>query len=80
MSELNRREFVRTSAGAAAGITAVGALALGPSEAGARATAAHPVVAYVRDPRSGEIAVMSGNREVIVRDRKLAALIARAAG
>ena len=37
------------------------------------------VVAYVRDPRSGEISVMSGDREVSVRDPKLAAQIARAA-
>jgi hypothetical protein len=38
------------------------------------------VVAYVKNPQDGEISVMSGDREVIVRDRKLAAKIARAAG
>ncbi|MDQ6775203.1 MAG: hypothetical protein M3071_03055 [Actinomycetota bacterium] len=38
-----------------------------------------PVVAYVRDPSSGEISVMSGDREVTVRDLKLAARIERAA-
>ncbi len=82
MSDLTRRGFVRSSAGAAAGITAIGAL--GVSQADADATApgpgSTPVVAYVRDLRSGEIALMSGDREVTVRDRKLAAQIARAAG
>jgi hypothetical protein len=34
----------------------------------------------VKDPSNGEISVMSGDREVVVRDRKLAAKIARAAG
>jgi hypothetical protein len=36
------------------------------------------VVAYVSNPRKGEISVMSGEREVTVRDRKLAASIVRA--
>ncbi|MDQ6851091.1 MAG: hypothetical protein M3070_14335 [Actinomycetota bacterium] len=39
-----------------------------------------PVVAYVRDPSSGEVALMVGDREVTVHDPKLAAHIARAAG
>jgi hypothetical protein len=38
------------------------------------------VVAYVRDARKGDISVLSGDREVHVHDRKLAAAIARAAG
>ncbi len=80
MSDLTRRGFVRSSAGAAAGITVIGALGVGEADAKARAAGSHPVVAYVRDPRSGEISVMSGDREVTVRDRKLAAQIARAAG
>jgi hypothetical protein len=82
MSELTRRGFVRSSAGVGAGITAIGALGVGQGSADAKSAAigSHPVVAYVRDPRSGEIALMSGGREVTVRDRKLAAQIARAAG
>lgn len=79
MSDLTRRGFVRSSAGAAAGITAIGAIGVGQADADAPAGSSHPVVAYVRDPRSGEIAFMSGDREVTVRDRKLAAQIARAA-
>jgi hypothetical protein len=37
------------------------------------------VVAYVSDPRKGEISVMKGEREVKVRNRKLARDISRAA-
>jgi hypothetical protein len=36
------------------------------------------MVAYVSNPRKGEITVMTGHREVTVRSRKLAAEIARA--
>jgi hypothetical protein len=36
------------------------------------------VVAYVSNPRKGEISVMTGKREVTVRDPKLAASIVRA--
>ncbi len=82
MSDLTRRGFVRSSAGAAAGITAIGALGVSQADAAAKAPGpgSTPVVAYVRDLGSGEIALMSGDREVTVRDRKLAAQIARAAG
>jgi hypothetical protein len=37
------------------------------------------VVAYVKDPASGEISVMSGEREVVFHDHKLAARLSRAA-
>ncbi|MGI8714615.1 MAG: hypothetical protein ACR2NR_15850 [Solirubrobacteraceae bacterium] len=77
MSELSRRGFVKTSAGTAAGLTAIGAFAA--AQADAKAVGSEPVVAYISDPRSGEISVMSGGREVIVRDPKLAAQISRAA-
>lgn len=79
MSDLTRRGFVKNSAGAAAGMTAIGALVAGQAEADVSAAGSDPVVAYVRDPRKGEIAVMSGDREVTVRDKKLAAQISRAA-
>jgi glutamate synthase domain-containing protein 1 len=42
----------------------------------ADADTSEPVVAYVHN---GEVSVMKGDREVTVRDRKLAAQIARAA-
>lgn len=79
MSELTRRGFVKNSAAAAAGLTAVGALAAQQADADT-VKGADPVVAYVNDPGKGEIAVMTGDREVTVRDRKLAAQIVRAAG
>ncbi len=79
MSAVTRRGFVRTSAGAAAGITAIGAIVASQAEANTGPAGSDPVVAYVKDPRKGHISVMSGNREVTIHDPKLAAQIARAA-
>jgi hypothetical protein len=78
MSDSTRRAFVRNSAAAAAGMTVVGALVA--EQADAKAVAASgPVVAYIRDPHTGEISVMAGEREVKLQDRKIAARLARAA-
>jgi hypothetical protein len=80
MSELTRRNFVKSSAGAAAGLTAIGALTVEAAGAEAKvAPGTEPVVAYVRNPSKGEISLMSGDREVRVTDQKLAARITRAA-
>jgi hypothetical protein len=79
MRDLTRRGFVTKSAGAVAGMTAVGALAAQQAEADA-VVGREPVVAYVSDPGKGEISVMTGDREVTVHDRGLAARIARAGG
>ena len=68
-----RRAFVKRSASAAVGATMLGALLAGEADA----SASEPVVAYVHD---GRISIMSGEREVTVRDRKLAAQIVRAGG
>ena len=78
MSDSTRRGFVKNSAAAAAGITVVGALVAEQADAKAAAKSG-PVVAYIRDPRTGEISVMAGEREVKLHDRKIAARIARAA-
>jgi hypothetical protein len=78
MSHLTRRGFVKNSAGAAAGMTAIGAIVAQQADADAVA-GSEPVVAYVSDPGNGEISVMTGDREVTVRDTKLAARIVRAA-
>ncbi len=80
MSDLTRRGFVKNSAAATAGITMIGALLADQADAHTGEPGSQAVVAYVRDPRKGEIAVLSGDREVHVHDRKLAAAIARAAG
>ncbi len=79
MSDLTRRGFVKNSAGAAAGITVIGALVAEHAAADTGETGSEPVIAYVRDPRKGEIEVMAGDRELKVRDPKLAARIVRAA-
>jgi hypothetical protein len=78
MSDSTRRGFVKSSAAAAAGVTVIGALAAEQADAHAAADAG-PVVAYIKDPRSGEISVMAGERQVKLHDRKVAARIARAA-
>jgi len=90
MTALTRRGFVTKSAGTAAGLTAIGALGAKRADAERANTeladadsdapaGSEPVVAYIRDPSRGEISVMTGEREVTVRDPKLAARIARAA-
>jgi hypothetical protein len=79
MSDLTRRGFVKNSAAATAGITMLGALLADQADAHPGEPGSQAVVAYVRDPRKGDIAVLSGDREVHVHDRKLAAAIARAA-
>ncbi len=79
MSDLTRRGFVKTSAGAAAGLTTLGALEVGEAEAKRHATHSHPIVAWIGNPSDGKITVMSGKHERTIRDRKLAAQLARAA-
>ena len=72
MSDTTRRGFVKNSAAAAAGMTVVGALVAEQADAKVAAKSG-PVVAYIRDPRTGEISVMAGEREVKLHDRKIAA-------
>ena len=79
MSEVTRRDLVRKSAVAAAGMTVIGAIAADVASADSGAAGSEPVVAYVSDPSKGEISVMKGEREFKLRDRKLARDISRAA-
>ena len=79
MSDTTRRAFVKRSAATAAGMTVVGALVTEEADAKV-AHRSGPVVAYIHKPASGEIIVMHGKRQVKLRDRKLAARLARAAG
>ena len=79
MSDLTRRGFVKNSAGAAAGATAIGALLAQHADAAGLAGGSEPVIAFVRDPKKGEISLMAADREVTVRDPQLAARIVRAA-
>jgi hypothetical protein len=77
MSDSTRRGFVKQSAAAAAGMTVVGALVAEQADAKVPARSG-PVVAYIRNPRNGEISVMAGEHQVKLHDRKLAARLARA--
>ena len=78
MSDFTRRDFVKTSAGAAVSATAIAALLAAEAEAKAHGHS-HPIVAWIGDPRSGKVTVMSGKHEVTIRDHKLATKLARAA-
>jgi hypothetical protein len=78
MSDSTRRGFVKNTAAAAAGMTVVGALVAEEADAKAAAKSG-PIVAWIRNPRKGEISVMAGEREVKFHDRKIAARLARAA-
>ncbi len=87
----SRRAFI-AGAGAAT-VAGAAAVAAGPMLAAGGAAAAAPVpgsggdpgvpgrgpavVAYVRNLDSGEVRLMSGEREVVVRDRALARTLAR---
>jgi 3-hydroxyisobutyrate dehydrogenase-like beta-hydroxyacid dehydrogenase len=87
MAKVTRRGFLQQ---AAAGTATIGAMmavpeltdiaeASGPplKEQAARELAG-PVVAHVRNLRTGEIAVMVGTREVVYRDPKFVARLKRA--
>jgi hypothetical protein len=80
MSESTRRAFVKNSAGAAASLTVIGAMLAEEAEA---KTAKHhhkPVVAYVRNARTGDVVLMTAGKEHVIHDRKLAAKLAHLAG
>lgn len=90
MARLSRRRFLQT--GMATGAASIGTLTLGSGLAaaalaatgigGAELAAAsngEPVVAYVRDPRKGELNVVVGHNEVAVRDPDLVGRLLRAA-
>jgi len=81
MHTSTRRGFlVITGTGAAAAAAASVPMAAAATTSSVVVGSTGPVVAYVRDPASGVVSVMSGEREVIVRDRRLATLIASQIG
>jgi hypothetical protein len=83
---VDRRTFLQTSAGAAAGVAAaaggpaLAVAALGGTAATAAAAEtkskskppAEPVMAYVRDAKRGEVTVLSGMHETTYHDPALA--------
>lgn len=70
-----RRSVLMGAAGAGLAVAAAGVVAdASPAAASRRAPSAHePVVAHVRNARTGEIEVFSGEHQVTVHDRDLAA-------
>jgi hypothetical protein len=91
MADLTRRSFLtRTSMGVAGGVLAgalaaeVPGLVAGSSRTAGTtlpsgAAATEPLIAHVRNVSRGEIALMVGTREVIYKDRELAARLMIAA-
>jgi hypothetical protein len=89
MDDLSRREFLRKgSIGAVAGAVALSSGAAVSKVASAKAaempptaeeaTAAEPIVAYVKQGARGEVRVMVGSQEVVHDDPELARRIIRA--
>jgi hypothetical protein len=88
MSRRSVLQGVATAGAAGLAVTALGAAVSpaaaaerGASQSGDAATAVSgPVVVHVRDARSGDIEVFSGTSQTRLRDKDLAARIARAIG
>jgi len=90
MSPLSRRTFLMRSS---ASIAAAGAIVALPAGLGHAADAAHEssqlspeelssvstMVVHVADPSTGELSVMTGTREVRIRNRRLVAQLVRLA-
>ena len=84
---VTRLSFIKASAGVAAGAAAVGVPAAAVLSNGNKPTVVEPsapnpkepVMAYLRDAKSGEVTVMSGTNEVTYRDRELAQRLLKAA-
>ena len=91
MTEWSRRSLLRVSAGAAVAVP-MAALGSSTASAGTAATATvgsgpavaalpdEPVMFCVHDAQRGEVSILHGANEVIVRDRQLVARILTAAG
>ena len=93
MNEWSRRSLLRVSAGAAVavpmaalGSTTASAGTPAAAAAGANSTAVaaalpdEPVMFCIHDAQRGEVSILHGSNEVIVRDRQLVARILTAAG
>jgi hypothetical protein len=76
MNQTSRRGFLAASG------TGVAVIAIAPAVVGATSASAAPppegaVVAYIKDAATGTVAVMAGEREVVVTDQTLVASISR---
>ena len=86
---LSRRSILRGAATAGAAglaVTAIGSAATpafaatAPAQSHSAPQAAGPIMVHVRDAKSGDIEVFSGTSKTRLRDKDLAARIARAMG
>ena len=92
MAKLTRRTLIKQTSVGAIGVAAVGVLAAVPHLASAAPAAEHtvkeqsdtassgPMVVHVRNFSTGEIGVMYGEKEVVLRDPALVTRLLRAAG
>jgi len=92
MNDQSRRTFLRGAGVVAGAATATALIPAGsalasrpnadtsePDDAAQGEATTGSLVAYVKDARTGQISVLSGDREVVVTDRKLAQQLARLA-
>jgi hypothetical protein len=84
MNDSTRRGFLTLMGTGAATVAtvAVAPQALGKDQAdkAPKPDLREPLVAHVRDPRRGEVALMVGESEVVVHDPDLVARLVQAAG
>ena len=89
MEPTNRRDFLKHASATAAvvGVAAVVPLTLAETAAAddtktpavpASARVDRHVVAHLRDVQTGEVAIYTGDREITVNDKRLAALLYKA--
>jgi hypothetical protein len=89
MEPTNRRDFLKHASVAAAVAGAAAAVPLSITEAASADENKTPrvpvdahveghVVAHLRNVQTGEVAIYSGNREITVKDKRLAALLYKA--
>lgn len=91
MAKLTRRTLIKQTSVGAIGVATIGVLAAAPHLAGAApakhvateqsvAASSGPMVVHVRNFSTGEIGVMYGEKEVILRDPALVTRLLQAAG
>ncbi|WP_295696792.1 hypothetical protein [Lapillicoccus sp.] len=80
MNDASRRGFLAltgTGVAGAAAIAVAQSASAAPARAAAETTADGPMVAHVRNIHTGEVAVMIGEREVVVHDKALVSALAK---
>ena len=76
MNQTSRRGFLAASGTGVAAI-AVAPVVMGATSASASIPPEGAVVAYIKDASTGSVAVMAGEREVVVTDKALVATLTK---